>query len=420
LRNGPTTAGRRGGFWQFSAAEVRAHALIVAVILWGIAIALLTLGTTYRDPFGQLKWNDFVHFYTLGDIARRGPTSSLYDAEALHERQITLLPESAPERYVPVYPPQTALLFAPFSKLPYHAAAAIWALIGIAVYAFSVWVAWCSVRSTLTNPSLVALCAAAFPPLWSLILNGQTTAVAITAFTCGAIALSRSRKIIAGLALGLLFVKPQFGLMLALVVVVCREWSLLAGLIISAWLQLTLVLALLGHTALFDYLDVVPRLVALRPALEPSVSEMHSLAAATRVLPNGVSTVFWLIAAALVSLMTVRVWRSDTPTYVRTATLVIGSVLVDPHLNLYDGAVLAGPLVSLSGWIEMQSESPPDLRQRWHLAMYALFALLLCPTARVVGLQLTPFVLLFLMYIIYRIAADAVMLHQARGHLNSR
>ena len=368
----------------------------------------LTLGTRYRDPFGQLKWTDFVHFYTLGHIARHGPPSDLYDAQAQHRRQVALLPESAPERYLPVYPPQTALLFAPFSSLPYHFAAASWALIGIAVYAWSVRVAWRSVEPALTNSSLVAICAAAFPPICMLVLHGQTTAVPIAAFTCATLALARGRSFLAGLALGLLFIKPQFGLMLAVVVVACRQASILAGLVVSACIQSIAVVMWLGYGVLLQYVQLVPRIPALQSALEPKVALMHSLAVVTGLLPDGLSAGAWLLATAVVSWMTVHVWRSPgVPPSVRMAALVLGSVLVSPHLNIYDAAVLAGPLVSLSGWIATQSGSTPAIRQRWNLAIYALFLFLFFPTARIIRLQLSPLVMMVLLYFVYRVAAHS-------------
>lgn len=86
--------------------------------------------------------------------------------------------------------------------------------------------------------------------------------------------------------------------------------------------------------------------------------------------------------------------------------LVLGSVLVNPHVNLYDATVLAGPLVSLSGWIEMQPSSLSELRHKWRLSMYALFLFLLFPTARVIAVQLSPFVMLLLTYVTYRIVTD--------------
>jgi hypothetical protein len=397
------TVAERCSFWRVSAKEAQIHALILAVVLWAAAIGILAFGTTYRDPFNQLKWADFIHFYTLGDIARNGPITDLYDPQTQYQHQIRLVPESAPERYLPVYPPQTAVLFAPLSNLPYHFAATLWALFSVGVYIVSVRFAWRSVQSALSNFSLVAACAVAFPPFWSLILNGQTTAVPILAFTCGAIALAHGRKFLAGLALGLLFMKPQFGLMLALVVLTCGEWSVLAGLLVTACIQLILVLGMLGHTVVFEYLDLLPRLAELQSALEPSAEQMHSIATVARLLPGYVAKITWVCASALVAWMTVRVWRSFAPAYVRMGALVLGSVLVNPHVNLYDAAVLAPPLVSLTGWMQMQSGSSSEC-ERWQSAIYALFALLLFPTAPLIGVQLSPFVLLFLMFALWRTA----------------
>ena len=54
---------------------------------------------------------------------------------ALHDAQVALVPESAPDLYPTVYPPQAALLFAPFSGWPYRPALLIWNVLTIAMYA---------------------------------------------------------------------------------------------------------------------------------------------------------------------------------------------------------------------------------------------------------------------------------------------
>ena len=133
--SGATRSATRRAFWNLSASEARAHARIAAVVLWVTALVILAGGTTYRDPFDQLKWTDFVHFYTLGHIARNGPVSDLYNPQTLYEHQVALVPASAPEQYLPVYPPQVALVFAPLGNLPYHLAAVLWALVNIVVMA---------------------------------------------------------------------------------------------------------------------------------------------------------------------------------------------------------------------------------------------------------------------------------------------
>jgi hypothetical protein len=396
----------RRSFWQFTASEARMHALLTAIALWAMALGVLTLGTTHRDPFGQLKWTDFVHFYTLGHVAEQGPVEHLYDGAALHRDQVALVPASAREFYFPVYPPQTALMFAPFSHLPYRAAGAAWALVTIVVFSFALWLAWRPVRGALGRVSLLAAAAAAFPPLQNLVLNGQTTAVPIVAFACGAWALAHGRKLLAGLALGLLFIKPQFGLVLAVVVLACREWSILAGLALSAAAQAAAVAALLGRTPLVEYAEVLPRLSSMRGALEPRAESMQSITAVTGLLPGVGAAIGWLIASAAVCWMVVRVWRSSAPVPVRAGALVLGSMLVNPHVNLYDAAVIAPALVSLSGWLEAQDERWAPLRHRWHLALYALYALLLFPAGRFAGLQLSPLVLLWMTYAVWRVACE--------------
>jgi len=374
------------------------HAVITAIVLWSIAIALLGWGTTQRDPFGQLKWTDFVQFYTLGHIARLGPASDLYDADAFYRRQVSLVPASAPERYLPVYPPQTALLFAPLSGLGYLRAAALWALVTAAVYGVTIWLAWRSVRGALRDRVLMAAAAAAFPAFWSLILHGQTTAIPILAFTAAGIALTQSRPIAAGALLGLLLMKPQFGLMVAVVVLACREWRMLAGLVLSALLQAAAAWVVLGSVTLQQYGGVVRGFASARAALEPSIDQMHSLAAITQLLPSPLSAVAWLAASAWVAWLVLRVWRSDATVHIRMAALVMGSVLVNPHVYLYDVSVLAVPLVWVAGWLEVNARACAVVRQRWYLATYALFICLLAPTARVFWLQLSPFVVLWFLH----------------------
>ena len=61
--------------------------------------------------------------------------------------------------------------------------------------------------------------------------------VPVAAYALAWLALTRGRMFLAGLALGLLSVKPQFGLMLAFVTLACGEWWLMAGAITSVALQ---------------------------------------------------------------------------------------------------------------------------------------------------------------------------------------
>jgi len=389
--------GRARSLWAFREREVLAHAVLAATVLWVVALGTLTLGTRDRDPFGQLKWTDFVHFYAFGHLARHGPVADLYDADALHARQVQLVPKSDRELYLPVYPPQVALVFAPLADLPYRAAALLWAAVNLGVYAWAIWLAWRPWRSVAARGALVVAAAAAFPPFWSLVLHGQTTAVVVLAFALAAHALSTGRKVMAGVAFGLLLMKPQFGLVLAVVLLACREWSIVAGLAVSALAQGLLVAGVLGVGVLQDYLRVLTQIAGAQEALEPSTGLMQSWAAVTRLLPAPLSTAAWLAASAWTSWLVVRIWRTAESPAPRVGALAIGSVLVNPHVNLYDATALAAPLLSATLWLETRTEAPANLRTRWHLALYALYVTLLLPTARFVLLQVSPFVMCWLL-----------------------
>src|SRR3989441_8809560 len=108
--------------------QARAHAMIAAVIGCASVVVFVGLGPTNRTVFGPLKWADFIYFYTLGDIARTRSSSVLFDFDARQARQTALVPESAENRFIPVYGPQAALIFAPFSLLPYFTAGGVLAM----------------------------------------------------------------------------------------------------------------------------------------------------------------------------------------------------------------------------------------------------------------------------------------------------
>jgi hypothetical protein len=72
-----------------------------------------------RDRNGNLKGTDFLHFYTLGSLADKHRGADLYDIRAqaaLAERRV---PEAAGIRYLPLYPPQVSIVFAPLACLSY-------------------------------------------------------------------------------------------------------------------------------------------------------------------------------------------------------------------------------------------------------------------------------------------------------------
>ena len=349
-----------------------------------------------RGPFdllGAFKGADFVHFYTVGAVAYSQRPALLYDHAALHEFQTSLVPASVAERYLSVYPPQTAIVFAPLSRLPYGMAAIVWALLTAVIYA---GVTTLAARVVPLPRALLIAALASFPPFWNLIWYGQTTAMPLLAFGLGGAAILRGWRLGAGMALGVLAIKPQLGLVLAVVLIVGREWRIIAGIAASWLVQFAIVTAVLGLEVWGEYARVISQLPEFRDALEPKPGMLHSLAAVTTALPDRYRMWVWLVISVPVVYVACAVWRGPAATPIKLAILVLASVLVSPHLTIYDATVLALPLL----WVG--SQLTQDRVPTFVAMVYVLVATLLVPTAKFLPLQASVLVMLWMFYDINR------------------
>jgi hypothetical protein len=371
--------------WPRSQRHAINHAIITATLLWLGALVVTFAGPGDRGIAGPLKGPDFLQFYTLGHLAAAGQIEAMYDIEALHEAQVALVPESEPELYPPVYPPQAALLFAPFSGWSYRPALLVWSAVTIALYVVIVWSVWRRVADRLSNRRLIVAAAAVFPPFWNLVLFGQISILIVAAFWLGWLALERGRASLAGAAFGLLALKPQFGIPLAAIVVAGREWRMLAGAVASVAAQVAIIWSALGPSAFTAFAGSLRISLTYADLLESKPFNSHSLRAVTRLLPNAIGLPIWLVLGGIVLWCTVRVWKSHAPLRVRLGVVMLAALLVNPHVIIYDVTLLALPLL----WFAAYMLEPPRQEDApaFGVLVYWIFAALLIPTARVIGIQ---------------------------------
>jgi hypothetical protein len=88
------------------------------------------------------------------------------------------------------------------------------------------------------------------------------------------------------------------------------------------------------------------------PQLEPKPYQMHSLRSFWAMLvPWGnVSFALYVAAALAVLWMTVRYWKTAAPLSLRFSAMLIATVLVAPHLTVYDLVILAPAFLLISDW----------------------------------------------------------------------
>ena len=373
--------------WPRSQRHGTNHAILGATLLWIGAVVVTFAGPGDRSIAGPLKGADFVHFYTLGHLAAAHRVDAIYDIKTLHDAQVALVPASKPDLYPPVYPPQAALLFTPFSGWSYRPALLIWSAVTMALYGAIVWSVWRRVADRLSNRRLIVAAAIVFPPFWNLVLFGQISILIVAAFWLGWLALERGRSYLAGAAFGLLALKPQFGIPLAVIVLAGGEWRMLAGAVASVAAQAVIIWSALGASVFTAFAASLRITLTYVDLLESKPFNSHSLRAVTRLVPNAIGVPLWLLLSGIVLWYTVRVWKSDAPLRVRLGVVMLASLLVNPHVIVYDVTLLALPLL----WFGAYMLEPPrrEVAPAFGVLIYWLFVALLIPTARVIGLQVS-------------------------------
>jgi hypothetical protein len=383
-------------WWTISATRARTHAVLAAIVIWLVAIVVSIGGSGGTNLAGGVNAPDFVQFYTLGRLAAEHRVAEAYDFQAFHDAQAALVPESSALIFPPVYPPQVAIAFMPLSRLPYAMAHRAWTAITIGLYALIVWRTWRTCRDRIRDPALVFAAAAAFPLFFQTVIYGQVTLLILLPCFLAWRAFERERHVAAGFALGLLAIKPQFGPVFAVIALMRRDWRMLGGAIAAVALQLLLVWMVLGQDVFGGYLSVLQTVAAQADALEAKPFQSHSLRALARLLPGDLGTATWLFASAVVLWRSGRLWCSSASLTARLGVAMLASVLINPHLIVYDAAILVLPLMWFGA--EVLDHGSADDARRYATLLYGLFLAFFIPTAAVIKVQLSVVLMLWLFW----------------------
>jgi hypothetical protein len=395
-------------FW-ITPRRLRVHGTILALCLWSLYVwTMATPGL--RDRNGNLKGTDFVHFYTLGSLADAHRGADLYDINAQAALAAQRVPAAAGIRYLPLYPPQVSLFFAPLANLSYGWALLLWWACSALVCALCCYFVWRACPNLRSHGGTVVLLAAAFPAFFHLIAWGQTSAAALACFTLMFFLLRDRRDFLAGLVCGCLIFKPQLGLAAAIVFVTIGAWKIVAGAVLSAAAQLSVGVLYYGTEPLHQWLLLLWNARALWPLLEPKPYQTHSLRTFWSMLVPwpAISLGLYGISAAAVLGLTIACWKrsSAVPLAVRYSILLLASVLVAPHLTVYDLVILAPAFILLADWVVGQALAPST---RWlGTLLYLVYMLpLLGPFTRWTHIQLSVVAMTATVWLIWRICRRA-------------
>jgi len=395
--------------------RLRVHGAIIALCLW--SLYLWTCATPgLRDRNGNLKGTDFLHFYTLGSLAAVHRGGDLYDINAQAALAAQRVPQAKGIRYLPLYPPQVSIFFAPLAHFSYGWALILWWSCSAVIYAVCCYSIWRASPHLHEHRGTVILLALAFPAFFHLIAWGQTSAVALACFTGMFFLLRDRREFLAGLVLGCLIFKPQLGLAAAIVFVSLAFVSpgarkIVAGASLSAAAQLSVGVLYYGIEPLRQWMRMLRNLRNLLPLLEPKPYQTHSLRTFWTMLADmfvpwhALSLALYVLSAAVVLGLTIACWKRGpaVPLALRYSALLLASVLVAPHLTVYDLVILAPAFILLADWL-MGEPSTPSTRWLGNLLYLAYMLPLLGFSARWTHLQLSVLAMAAALYVIWSIS----------------
>ncbi len=367
---------------------------VVAVAVWVMTIAVLLR----PGPFlfsGQVKGTDFAHFYTLGSQVRTGRLTADWDRQ--QRDQAAAVPASRSAVYPPVYPPQVAVLFGPFSRLSYGAALACW--MSISALFFFGTTAWLRPRVAPQWPvSWTLVLASVFPPFWMTLIHGQLSAIALAGFGAFVLAFAGERKLLAGIAIGLLAYKPTL-LLPALACLACAgEWKVVAGAAVSAAIEFGVGAWLAGPGSLSIYVEILRTLAARADVMAAKPQEMHSLRGFwLLLLPARAALVAYALSAGAVIAVAVATWRRLPDALAKACLLPLAVVLTSPHLYHYDLLVLVPTLL----WCAVNRADGVWARRGLMLAFWSPLA---GPLTAVVRVQPSVLLLVILLFDFARLA----------------
>jgi hypothetical protein len=319
-------------------------AFIVAILIAMNTICLPVLylvGNWIVAIDGQNIVADFGTLWTTGALVRDHHPVLAYDWDAVRQAMIALTGNDHIGRFGFHYPPPFLFGVALLAQLPYRLAFLLWVLGSTVLYAVVV-------RALVGRPIGWVL-ALAFPVLFFNSVIGQNGCLT-AALIGGTLLFLPARPILAGICLGLLTYKPQYGPLFALVLVATAQWRVVAS---AATTAVMLALASWLAFGTETWLAFVQQLPMASQAFlsngEASFAKMQSPLALVRYAGGGENLAWvahWSFAGSI-AVGLVLLWRSSARYEIKAAALALGAVLATPYVFMYDLVVLAIPFALL-------------------------------------------------------------------------
>lgn len=337
-----------------------ATAIGMLALFGGVYLVSLTQTKGYTFLDGAYIGGDFIVFWSAAKAAITGAATEIYHYDTLQEAFRTHLGATEEVRVSWQYPPTVYFLLAPFGAVPYLPAFALWATLNIGIF-------YLILKNLRPHPRALIIAFGSSAVIQGLI-TGQTGFVT-AGLLCAAAALAGPRPILAGIAAGILTIKPQFGLLIPIAFLAGGHWR---AFIAAGATTLILGSASVGVFGVESWQAFFEAVSTHSERLQTSFFPYHKvispyggmkMLAAPNALAFAVHGLFMIAFAAAIFV----IWRKKPDADIRIMTLCALSPLVTPYAFYYELPVILIALFVLAkrgsekGWLRYERALLPVL-----------------------------------------------------------
>jgi arabinofuranan 3-O-arabinosyltransferase len=293
------------------------------------------------DADGQGIPTDFVNVWAAGRLALEGHPAQAWDWVIQRRVELEVLQQDFIGYLAWHYPPPFLFVASLLARFPYGVAFMGWAVVSLIPYLV--------VMRAIVGRPFGWMLGLAIPIVLSNALVGQNGFLT-AALIGGTLYLIPVRPVLAGICLGLLSYKPQYGLLFPLVLIAASQWTVFitAGAVATALAAVSwLAFGTESWQAFFHWMPMFSQVFLTEG--KATWWKMQSVFSMVRLL-GGTEQLAWIfqwILTASVAVVLALMWRSRISYSLKAAALATGTLLISPYLFMYDMMVLAIPVAFL-------------------------------------------------------------------------
>jgi hypothetical protein len=330
--------GLRSGDW-LTDARMRGYSLILLAICTLALVGWIAASDGLIDRNSKPIGTDFSNVYAAGTLIWQGRPAEAYEPARQHAAEKAVFGGREVPFYGWLYPPFFFVVAFLVASLPYAWGLAIWLAASFAAYL-------AAMRAIVPRPETL-LIAAAFPAVFINIGHGQNGFLT-AALLGGALHWLDRRPWLAGVLIGLLAYKPQFGVLIPVALLAGGRWNTIGAAAATVAALVAVSFVTLGGGVWHAFADSMTftQTVVLEPG-GIGWEKIQSAFSAMRMWGAGVRSAYAIqIALALMLAASLAwLWQSNALFELKASALATASLLATPYVLDYDLVVLAVAIV---------------------------------------------------------------------------